>query len=202
MAPAALAGDWPSVLTSGERFLDDWTAAGRPTAAGRGLAPAAMALAHGLRGEPDSRAAWLHVLAEIRGVRPAEAGRGSGYGELFDAMVLLHDGHAADAFKVLTADGDRGLYGAVFQQWTAAMTAEAAVLAGRDDAGSWLDVAARTGAGNPIASAVTARAAALRCADAVALAAVADRFERMGTTYQAERTRRLLAELTAHARQA
>ncbi|MDT4996413.1 MAG: hypothetical protein QOD45_481, partial [Pseudonocardiales bacterium] len=196
MAPAALAGDWASVLAAGERFLDDWTSAGRPTAPGRGLAPAAVALAHGLSGAHDLRAAWLGVLAEIRGVAPADAGRGSGYGELFDAMVLLHDGQPADAFMVLIAEGDRGLYGAVFRQWTAAATAEAAVLAARHDADSWLDAAAQSSAGNPIATAIAARAAALRASDAVRLATVIDGFEQAGTSYQAGRTRRLLAPLT------
>jgi predicted ATPase/DNA-binding CsgD family transcriptional regulator len=196
MAPAALAGDWANVLAAGERFVDDWTAAGRPTAAGRGLAPAAVAMTHGLCGERDLRAVWLGVLAEIRGVAPADAGRGSGYGELFDAMVLLHDRRPADAFAVLTAEGDRGLYGAVFRQWTAAVTAEAAVLAGRHDAGWWLDVAAHASIGNPIATAITTRAAAVHSGDAAELAAGASRLERAGTAYQAERSRRLLADLT------
>ena len=200
MAPAALAGDWASVLAAGERFLDDWTSAGRPTAPGRGLAPAAVALAHGLSGEHDLRAAWLGILAEIRGVAPADAGRGSGYGELFDALVLLHDDQPADAFTVLIAEGDRGLYGAVFRQWTAAATAEAAVLAARDDADSWLGAAAQSSAGNPIASAIAMRAAALRASDAVRLATVIDAFEQAGTSYQAGRTRRLLAQLTGLSR--
>jgi hypothetical protein len=53
------------------------------------------------------------------------------------------------------------LYGHVFHQWTAALTAEAAVRAGRPDAGQWIRRAAAASTGNPIAIAITNRAAQL-----------------------------------------
>ena len=78
-------------------------------------------------------------IARGRGMSPAGvAARGTGCGEVFEAMVLLHHDAAADAFEVLTAAGDSGLYGQVFGQWAAALTAEAAVLAQRADAATWM----------------------------------------------------------------
>ena len=85
-------------------------------------------------GDAERREHWLGVLAEFRGVPRADAWRGCGHGELFEAMVLLHLDRPGEAFDVITADGDRGLFGLVFSQWTAAVSAEAAVLAERPDA--------------------------------------------------------------------
>ena len=130
----------------------------RPAAAGRALTPAAVALAHGLLGNDQAREDWLAVMAEMRGVPRASASRGTGYGELFEAMALLHGGHPQEAYDVLTADSERGLYGAVFHQWTAAVTAQAAVLAGNPDAGERIQMAARACSGNPAATTILNRA--------------------------------------------
>ena len=89
-APAALSGNLDDAIDAGRRFLHDWNAAGRPAAAGRGLAPAAVAFAHGLRGDRHGREEWLGVLAEIRGVPRADSNRGSGYGQLFEALRQPH----------------------------------------------------------------------------------------------------------------
>jgi predicted ATPase/DNA-binding CsgD family transcriptional regulator len=191
LCAAALSGDWATVLAGGERFLADWADAGRPAVPGRGMSPAAVALAHGLQGNAEARRAWLTVLAEIRGVPAEDAARGTGYGEVFEAMVLLHHDAAADAFEVLTAPGDRGLYGLVFSQWTAALVAEAAVVAQRPDAAMWVARAEESSADNPVASAIT-RLAAARLAedgDPDAFAAIAADFAAAGAMYHAERTR-------------
>jgi predicted ATPase/DNA-binding CsgD family transcriptional regulator len=161
MAPMALAGDLAAAVEAGEGFLADWTAAGKPPASGRALAPAAVALAHGLLGDHAARQRWLSVVAEFRGVPHADAARGTGYGELFEAMVLLRADRPHEAFDVLTAPGDRGMYGHVFHQWTTALTAEAAVRAGRPDARKWIRRAAAASTGNSIATAITHRAAEL-----------------------------------------
>jgi hypothetical protein len=160
MAPAVLAGDLDAAIAAGERFLAEWDAAGRPPAVGRAIAPTAVALAHGLRGDYVGRQRWLEIVAEIRGVPVADASRGTGYGEAFEAMVLLHQDRAAEAFEVLTAPGDRGLYGRVFHQWTVALAADAAVRAGRADAAERIADARAQVAGNPVASAMVERAAA------------------------------------------
>ena len=158
MAPAALSGDLETAVELGERFLQDWADAGRPPAAGRAITPAAVALAHGLLGDDQARDNWLDVVAEIRGVRRDQASRGTGFGEVFDALVLLDQDRPDEAFDVLTCDGDRGLYGAVFHQWTAALTAEAAVRCGRGDADRWIAAAEQATVGNPVASAILRRA--------------------------------------------
>jgi hypothetical protein len=53
------------------------------------------------------------------------------------------------------------MYGHVFHQGTGALTAEAAVRAGRPDAGQWIQRSAAASTGNPVATAITSRAAEL-----------------------------------------
>src|SRR5581483_1157631 len=108
-----------------------WERAGRPVAPGRSLAPAALALAHGLRGDDESRAAWLGVLAAIRGVAEEDAVAGSGCGEVFEAIVLLHRGQPREAARLLAGAGEnRNSWSRqLWSQWLAALRAEAAVLA-------------------------------------------------------------------------
>jgi predicted ATPase/DNA-binding CsgD family transcriptional regulator len=188
LAPAALAGDWELVLGVGQRFLEDWTEAGKPKAPGRGLAPAAVALAHGLRGDVAERAAWLRVLAEIRGVSAAEATRGSGYGEVFDALVFLEQDQPVLALESLTSKDRSGMFGFVFRQWSAALSAEAAVLARHEDAAPLLCTATQVSVDNPVAMAITRRAEALVARDRVGMQQVADDFLRAGSPYQQRRT--------------
>jgi hypothetical protein len=194
LAPAALAGDWATVFGTGERFLRDWVAAGRPAAPGRGLGPAAVALAYGLRSDDAGRERWLGVLAEIRGVSRQQASRGSGYGEVFDAIVSLEQGRPDEAFALLTSGSEGGTFALVFRQWSMALTAEAAVLAEGDEADQCLARASTSSIGNPIASAITRRAAALRARDQQArdqqaLESIAASFEAAGSGYQFARTR-------------
>jgi hypothetical protein len=188
LAPAALAGDWEIVRRVGERFLEDWTEAGSAPAPGRGIAPAAVALAYGLQGHDRQRAAWLRVLATMRGVRPADASRGSGYGEMFDALVLLDKKQPVAALQTLASPEPRGLFGFVFEQWSAALAAEAAVLARHQQADALLHAATEITVDNPVATAITHRAAAVRAGDRAMLLRVAADFLRAGTTYQQERT--------------
>lgn len=190
-APAALAGDWSTVFSTGEKFLEAWTAAGRPCAPGRALAPSAVALAHGLCGDHAARAQWLGVVAALRGVPLLEAFRDSGYGELFEAMIMLHERQPRVAFDILAQEGRPGLYAAVFRQWSNALMAEAAVLARTPDAELRIDQAARSSTGNPVATAITLRAAALWSGDQPALGSIADEFATMGAQYQHQRTQTL-----------
>jgi hypothetical protein len=188
LAPAALAGDWEVVRRVRERFLEDWTEAGSAPAPGRGIAPAAVALAYGLQGHDARRAAWLRVLAMMRGVRPADASRGSGYGEVFDALVLLDGQQPLAALETLVSPEPRGLFGFVFEQWAAALAAEAAVLARHKRADELLQGANRKSVGNPVATAITSRAAAVRTGDLPLLLSLAEDFLRAGTAYQQTRT--------------
>jgi predicted ATPase/DNA-binding CsgD family transcriptional regulator len=191
MAPAALAGHWDQVLAAGLRFAEDWTAAGRPAAIGRGLAPASAALAHGLSGDHESRRQWLQILAQVRGVPEPEASRGTGYGELFEALVHLHEDDPQAALGTLTASHPAGFFSFVFTQWSAAVKAEAAVLAGAPDARALLARAHAASAGNPMARAITRRAAALGSGDRAAVEAVGAEFATAGSAYQQDRTRAL-----------
>lgn len=179
IAPLALGGDLTAAADAGERFLRDWNADGRPTAAGRAITPAAVALAHGLLGDRQARQAWLAVTAEMRGEPVEQALAGTGYGELFEAMVLVREGRPADAFAVLTAPAGPGLYSAAFHQWSAALTAEAAVLAGRQDAWRHLARARQAAAGNPAAASIADRAARTAAA-AVSRASRAEPTDRPG----------------------
>ncbi|MDQ1674688.1 MAG: hypothetical protein QOC98_3250 [Frankiaceae bacterium] len=188
LAPAALAGDWEVVRRVGERFLEDWTEAGSAPAPGRGIAPAAVALSYGLQGRDRERAAWLRVLATMRGVHAADASRGSGYGEVFDALVLLDKQQPLAALETLVSPEPRGLFGFVFEQWAAALAAEAAVLARHKRADELLQGANRKSVGNPVATAITSRAAAVRTGDLPLLLSLAEDFLLAGTAYQQTRT--------------
>jgi hypothetical protein len=152
------------------------------------MAPAAVALAHGLRGDPVRRASWLRVLAEIRGVPTSEASRGSGYGEVFDALVLLQHDHPERALETLRSQDPSVMFGFVFRQWSAALAAEAAVLARHEDAAPLLHTATLMCTDNPVAAAITARAEALLAGDVSAMELVAEDLVRAGASYQHERT--------------
>jgi hypothetical protein len=65
------------------------------------------------------------------------------------------------------------------------------VLSGAPDAGPLVEIATEVTAGNPIASGIAARAAALCAGDAHTCMELAGAFDRCGTAYKAERTRML-----------
>ena len=112
LAPAALAGQEERVTALGELWRRGWERAGRPVAPGRSLAPAALALVYGLRGDDTSRAAWLGILAAVRGVTEEEAVPGSGCGEVFEAIVLLDRGQPHAALRMLASAGENEPRGA------------------------------------------------------------------------------------------
>jgi hypothetical protein len=142
-----------------------------------------------LRSNQGGREHWLGVLADIRAVSRHDASRGSGYGELFEAMVLLEDGRPDDALGLLNGEPGDGVFALVFRQWSIALAAEAAVLAKNAAAEQLLARASVSSIGNPITTAITRRAAALATNDQQTLQSVAADFERAGSTYQQARTR-------------
>ena len=75
--------------------------------------------------------------------------------------MQLHEDDPQAALGALTTSEPVGLYSFVFAQWSAAVKAEAAVLAGAPNAGTLLAQARAASAGNPMARAITRRAAAL-----------------------------------------
>jgi predicted ATPase len=182
----ALAGNVGDVLTGSRRFLDAWERSGRLRASSLGMAAAAVAMIHGLRGDDDTRAEWLTVFDEL-GV-PRE--RSSGYGPTFDAIVLLHHGEAGAAMDALAAEPDElGKWVTwMWRHWYAALRAEAAVLAGDRDAGGRLAAARTVVADNPVAGAIVDRASALLGGDRERLLAAAAAFDAAGSRYQWART--------------
>jgi hypothetical protein len=121
-------------------------------------------------------------------VDDASAGRGSGYGEAFDAIVLLHNGKAGEALALLATEPETmaSWYGELFRQWYPALRAEAAALSGNTDrdAADHVARAQRASAGNPMAAALADRAGALLAGDRTALLAAAERLRDAGSRYQ------------------
>lgn len=182
----ALAGYADDVIVGSARFLDAWARAGRPQARNFGPVAAAVAMIHGVRGDRTAQADWLAVLDQL-GVTPAEQ---AGYRPTFDAIVLLHHGHPASALDRLgtrTDEPNPWLTG-ILLHWHLALRVEAAVLAGHPDAAGHLADARPIVAGNPIASAILDRAAALLDDDRERVLATAAAFEAADCPYQLART--------------
>ena len=194
IAPAALAGQWDRALALGGQWRRGWEHAGRPVAVGRSMTPAAVAMVHGLRGDDAARAGWLGILAAVRGVAEHDAVRGSGGGEVFEAIVLLDRGEARAALDLLTAaTAGPSWRTRLWHQWTAALRAEAAVLARTPDAARLVVEAEATADGNPVAIALTQRAGALLRGDADGVLGTAAAFGQAGYPYQQPRTLALAA---------
>ncbi|MFG1948542.1 ATP-binding protein [Nonomuraea sp. NPDC048826] len=186
LVAGALAGDVEEILTGSVRFLDAWQRSGRPARSVLGPPAAAVAAVHGLRGDEAARREWCEVLARLDDT----PGNARGYGAIFDAMPLLHQGRAAEALERLAPEP-----GEVWQwvtwiwlHWYVALRAEAAVLAGSPGARDRLARARTVVAGNPVAGAVVARAEALLDGDRESLLATADAFDAAGCRYQSART--------------
>ncbi|HEY4853790.1 MAG TPA: LuxR C-terminal-related transcriptional regulator [Streptosporangiaceae bacterium] len=181
----ALAGRATDVIADSGRFLDAWTQAGRPRAPSFGPAAAAVAMIHGLRGDHAGRAEWLAIIDQL-GVIPE---RRSGYSPTFDAITLLHHGQAPLALERLgTQTNEPNKWLGIWLHWHLALRAEAAVLAGHSDASHHLAAARPIVAGNPIATAILDRAAALLDDDHERLPTIAAAFETAECPYQRART--------------
>lgn len=150
---------------------------------------------HGLRGDEAARREWLAFLDPL-GVTPE---RRAGYSPTFDAIALLHRGEATLALARLntqTGEPDKWLTW-IWLHWHVALRAEAAVLAGDADAVRHLTAACAVVAGNPVATALLDRAAALLEDDHARLLATATAFEAAGCPYQHARTLVLAGGTTA-----
>ena len=182
----ALAGHATDVIPDSQRFLDAWTQAGRPRAPSFGQTAAAVAMIHGVRGEHAARDGWLAILDQL-GVTPE---RRAGYGPTFEAITLLHRGQAHLALERLgTGTGELNKWLTwIWLHWHLALRAEAAVLAGHASARHHLSDTRPVVAGNPIATAILDRAAALLDGDQERLLATAAAFETAGCPYQQART--------------
>jgi hypothetical protein len=143
-------------------------------------------MVHGLRGDDNARAAWLAILAAVRGVAEDDAVRGSGCGEVFEAIVLLDRGEEHAALDLLSAPtaGSLSWRMRLWHQWMAALRAEAAVLAHTPDASRFVAEAEAAADRNPIAIALTRRAGALFRGDVDDVLGSAAAFRQAGYPYQ------------------
>jgi predicted ATPase/DNA-binding CsgD family transcriptional regulator len=184
----ALAGDWSETVGLAERFREGWERAGRPRAGNLSRGAYAAAMVHGLRGDDDSRTAWLDIVRalETPGVPVSEIH----FGEFFDALSLLHRGLPEQAVRLMTTPPEEFTewYTGMWRPWYAALWAEAAVLSGHEDAADRVRRARLATAGNPIATAVVDRAAALAGGDRDGLTAAAAALRDGGCRYQWART--------------
>ncbi|MBE1532101.1 ATP-binding protein [Actinomadura algeriensis] len=183
----ALAGDAAGVLAGGVRFLDGWRRGGGAAQPDLDPAVAAVAMVHDLRGDHDARREWGEVL-DAFGTSPH---RVHGYGAVFDAMLLLHHGRAAEALERLAPEPEevRRWITWIWDHWYVALRAEATVLAGASDARDRLAAARTRTSGDPLAGAIVERAAALLDGDGERLLATAAAFDAAGCGYQSARTR-------------
>ncbi|WP_458688663.1 ATP-binding protein [Nocardia tengchongensis] len=155
----ALLGNLDEVLAGSGRFVDSWELSGRPCVPSLAPAAAAVAMAHGLRGDDDARAEWLAIADTLGGTSDRQVA----YRAVFDAMVLLDRGQPERALDELATEPDaldeQTVW--IWRHWYVALRAEAAVLAGHPDARGFVAAARTTVSGNPIAVPIVERAAAL-----------------------------------------
>jgi predicted ATPase/DNA-binding CsgD family transcriptional regulator len=187
---AALAGELDEAVELGERFMAGWERAGRPALGGFAMTPDAAAMAEGLRGNDDARRQWTSVAVAMRRNKPAHDT--VAYKLVFDAIVALHHGAAAEAETALANDPETldQWHTGVWRQWYAALWAEVAVLDNDFDVSERaerLDRARDITTGNDIATAIVNRAGALATGDRDRLPAIAATFE-PDCRYQQART--------------
>ncbi|MCP9621168.1 LuxR C-terminal-related transcriptional regulator [Nocardia otitidiscaviarum] len=187
----ALAGNLDEVVTASGRFLDAWELAGRPRAPHLAIAAAAVALAHGLRGDDRARADWLGIVDAL-GVTADQ----NAFSAIADAVLLLHHGRAEKALARLAAPPEEldVEFVWVWRHWYTALRAEAATLANDPKSAEYRTAAGTVVAGNPVASAIVDRAIALHDGDLARLSAIAAAFEAAACPYQRDRTRSLGGE--------
>ena len=185
MVAGAIAGEVDDVLVAAGLFEEAWQRAGAPRAQSWGMAAAAVAMVHGLRGDDEARAHWLGFLDRL-GVDFALWG--AGFWPTFEALVHLHHGRAADALALLpSGPGELSSWTMwMWGHWYVALRAEASLLAGDPDAADRIGEAREYVRGNPIATAIVERADALRTG--APLPGLAAEFGSHGCRYQRART--------------
>src|SRR5262249_61919589 len=83
----ALAGHFEDVVRTGERFRASWERAGRPVAPNLARAPYAVAMVHGIRGDDERRAAWVHLTIDLCADPGRLAGCQRGWPAGFDRLL-------------------------------------------------------------------------------------------------------------------
>jgi predicted ATPase/DNA-binding CsgD family transcriptional regulator len=187
----ALAGQFDAVLHNADEFRISWERIGRPVVPRVASSAYAVAMVHGILGDDAQRRDWVRLTNHLLGAMPRLVTRA--WMPTFDAIVDLHRGEYGAAVEHLAVDlddpdtwwhGEQTLY----RPWYAAVWAEAAVLARRDDAPVRIERARDAASHNPIASAMIERAAAFAAGNRDAIEDLAATFETLGCPYQQERT--------------
>ncbi|MFI5894064.1 ATP-binding protein [Actinoplanes sp. NPDC051513] len=192
----AFAGHFDDVIRTGERFRIGWERAGRPVARNLARGSYAVAMAYGIRGDDDRRAAWVRLTIDLGADADDLAGCVLGWPPVFDSLLALHRNDPAAAVRRLAADIDdaepfRSVGVGPCRPWYAALWAEAAVLDHRDDAAARIERSRHAARDNPIATAMVERAAAIAHGDRDALVRLAVVFAGLGCPYQQARTARM-----------
>jgi predicted ATPase/DNA-binding CsgD family transcriptional regulator len=182
-----LAGDLDEAVVLAGRFRKGWERAGRPRAGNLGPSAYAAATAHGLRGDDEQRAEWLEIVREL--ITPGRPLSEIHFGEVFDALLLLHRGEPDQAVSTLATPPEElhWHYNGLWRPWYAALWAESAVLAAHPDAATRIERARPMISDNPIASAIVDRAEAL-VTNRRPLTELADTLDTVGCRYQWART--------------
>ena len=186
----ALAGRFDAALRDSELFHLAWERAGRPVVPNLSGCAYAVAMVHGMLGDDTRRLLWVHVAQDLHTDPALVTGSATGYAPVFDALVALHRGDTKAAEDRLTVDLDApevwGSFGPAqyWRTWYAAVWAESAALAGRDDAPARIERARHAVRDNPVAAAMVARAEAFAVGDRDAVANLAATFEVFGCPYQ------------------
>ncbi len=192
----AIAGHFDDVLRDASRFRTSWERDGRPVVPNLAQCAYAVAMVHGILGDDAGRAEWAQITDDLLGGQPSPSR--FAWQSAFDAFVELHLGNVAIALDRLAVDIDDAVTWwhagqTMYRPWYAAVWAEAAVLARRDDASDRVARARRATRDNPITAAMVERAAAIAAGDRPAVAELAATFAALGCPYQEERTH-VLAE--------
>jgi hypothetical protein len=187
---AAIAGDLDEAVVLARRFHRGWVEAGRPALGGIAFAPAAAAMAFGLRGDDEARLEWLGVTAEMRRVVGPTRARYNVLTPTFEGMVALHRGEIGTTLELVAREPElfKPWHDAAWRPWYTAVWAEAGVLASLPDRRARLDRARFLVRENPIAGAIVERAGALDAGDHEALLTVAEVLDSAGCPYQQART--------------
>jgi hypothetical protein len=190
LTTAAIAGDFDEAVTLAQRFRQGWIEAGRPTIGGVAFAPAAAAMAYGIRGDEQAEREWEDIRAEMAQVVDPIRGRQTIYRPAFAGIVALHRGETAVALSHVAKrpESFKPWHDSARRPWYAAVWAEAGVFAALPDRRDRLDRARFVVRSNRIASAIVERAAAVDAGDTEGLLATADAFAAAGCRYQYARS--------------
>ncbi|MET0712436.1 MAG: ATPase, partial [Jiangellaceae bacterium] len=187
----AIAGHFDDVLRDASGFRTSWERVGRPVVPTLARCACAVAMVHGILGDDAGRAEWAQITEDLLGGQPWPSR--FAWQSTFDAFAELHLGNVAIALDRLAVDIDDPVTWwhasqTMYRPWYAAVWAEAAVLARRDDAGDRVARARRATRDNPITAAMVERADAIAAGDRPAVADLAATFVALGCPYQEERT--------------